>query len=449
MGINVEQKPLVSIGGGMGSFAWVDALRIHGVPANSIAVIGGHTEPYYQFKTYCDNSGLLGDDHVRSDSASRIDSLWGFPGYAVSEIGDNLKQFAFAKALSIAWQIFSEPIFSDFYTPQAKRIYEGIEKEMKRISWNTMIYKGIVLNIQKTDNGRFAIDYKNGTTQKRIIANIVHLALGHTPPKNPALSGSVSVYEPHNHLLTRLKSDNTVLVVGRGIAAARVIERLLELREKGKHFTIASLFRDEGAKNKDKRDLKRKTLSGWNLQYFNWPRSAFGGEIKEIIEESTQEKRMRFMNEWGLVTTAPRKKWMRGIMKALHGGYYTVITNPKDLNPSLVIDCTGFSTDVSTIPLYKKLLSEFSLDLTPAKTIVLNNFFEIEKVASNNATLFVTGAAASGNQYGPVDSFLGLQYAALKSIEKMQHMTIPVSIKPLSPLSSFIAWIKWMKGQKI
>lgn len=45
-GIAVEDAPLLTIGGGIASFALVDRLRIYGVPAASIRVVTPQRRPY-------------------------------------------------------------------------------------------------------------------------------------------------------------------------------------------------------------------------------------------------------------------------------------------------------------------------------------------------------------------------------------------------------------------
>ena len=97
--MNIIEKKFVSIGGGIGSFCWVDALRVHGVSKKDISVIGIHETPYRQFKVYCDNSGLHEDSRIRSDSSARPDNFWGFPGYALSEVFDEIKKWHLTKFL--------------------------------------------------------------------------------------------------------------------------------------------------------------------------------------------------------------------------------------------------------------------------------------------------------------------------------------------------------------
>ncbi len=60
-------------------------------------------------------------------------------------------------------------------------LYAAIEREMQRIGWDAMVRQGTALFIRKLDDQRYAVFYRTPTRHYQIIiANIVHLALGHT-----------------------------------------------------------------------------------------------------------------------------------------------------------------------------------------------------------------------------------------------------------------------------
>ena len=227
-GFGLEEKMFVSLGGGIGSFSWVNSLRVHAVVPNNIAVIAQHRLPYQQFKTYCDHSGLTPQDRLRSDSGARPDNLWGFPGYAVSEFVENLQAGKWLAAGKIAGQIFTEPFGCDFYTPTAGRVYASLDREMARMGWSSMLRQGTALFLRKLSDGRFAIFYQEPSHHICvIIANIVHLALGHTVRRPDYLHSLttelktvqvLSGYElQEDFFRTVEETDALVVVVGRGI----------------------------------------------------------------------------------------------------------------------------------------------------------------------------------------------------------------------------------------
>src|SRR5215207_6664145 len=85
-GIRIEDVPIVSVGGGMGSFVTVDYLRVAGgVPAADIKVLSNLDHPWLTYEHLTRVSQLPRNRRIRSDAASRPDNLWGFPSYAVQE----------------------------------------------------------------------------------------------------------------------------------------------------------------------------------------------------------------------------------------------------------------------------------------------------------------------------------------------------------------------------
>src|SRR5690242_8512313 len=79
-GLRIVDVPFVTIGGGLASFAVVDFLRICGVPADEIRVVSPQPRPYENLHHLMRCSQILDDDPLRSDSMSRVDNIWGFPG---------------------------------------------------------------------------------------------------------------------------------------------------------------------------------------------------------------------------------------------------------------------------------------------------------------------------------------------------------------------------------
>ncbi len=129
-GIPMIDVPFVTIGGGMGSFALVDLLRIAGVRTNQIKVLAQNPVPYQTYRYLCANSQINLDSRIRSDSSSVMDNIWGWPGYAVREAFGKRPE-GFLKPL---WSVFSEPIVADYWTPQAGQVFRSVDREMSRIA---------------------------------------------------------------------------------------------------------------------------------------------------------------------------------------------------------------------------------------------------------------------------------------------------------------------------
>src|SRR5258708_29127277 len=176
-GIPVTDVPFVTIGGGIGSFVTVDYLRVAGVQTDRMAVLSNLDFPWQTYEYLTRVSQIPKPERIRSDSASRPDNLWGFPSYALSEaIGD--------RTLAPLWQVLIEPIFADYYTPKAGRVFAGLERETKRIDYPKMLVKGQVRMIRKRRGGGYFIiltPMVGSTPTKRLAyrAEFIHLAVGY------------------------------------------------------------------------------------------------------------------------------------------------------------------------------------------------------------------------------------------------------------------------------
>ena len=60
--------------------------------------------------------------------------------------------------------------------------------------------------------------------------------------------------------------------------------------------------------------------------------------------------------------------------------------------------------------------------------------------------IYACGAITLGNSYAAVDSFLGLQYAALCAVDSLAAVKAP-KLHKLNAITSFIQWLKWVINQ--
>ena len=72
------------------------------------------------------------------------------------------------KKLAPLWQVFTEPIFTDYYTPRAGQVFEALEKEADRIGYRGRTAKGLVRMIRKRHGGGYFTLYAH--TSKVFVA---------------------------------------------------------------------------------------------------------------------------------------------------------------------------------------------------------------------------------------------------------------------------------------
>lgn len=117
-GIPIVDAPMVTVGGGIGSMIMVDYLRIAGVPASDIKTLSPAKVPWEQYEYLTQVSQVPRPERLRSDSSGCPDNIWGFPAYSFREARHARTA---SERLAPLWQVFSEPIFTDYYTPAPAR----------------------------------------------------------------------------------------------------------------------------------------------------------------------------------------------------------------------------------------------------------------------------------------------------------------------------------------
>lgn len=478
----ITQTNYLSIGGGIGSFCWVDYLRVCGVAPTQIKVIGLDSRPYGRFAQLCQNSQIAEKDRLRSNSDARPDNLWGFPSYAVGEIAEAIGQGAWRTVGKLAWQIFAEPTFAETYTPRLGDVSQAMEQEAKRIAWQKMWHYGRAFAIRKTDDERYLVGYQAGERIGLVVTNYLHLAVGYAMLRMlPALQSYrqwtgdsyrvVNAYEKHDHVYNHLaQKGGTVLIRGRGIAASHIIEQLVALRQEGANISILHLMRSPLPRGSQFGYARRLNEHHWEYQPFNWPKSAFGGELRQQLADLPAEQRELLFDLLGGTTSSPRSVWRKMITAGLAEGWYQIrfgelqkihLQPPQGLCLSLhsqqfiqeesqlwadfVIDCTGLEAELTTNPLLDDLIRTHKITLNRRQRLPVNEQFELLGMENGRGRLFAAGAISFGNAFAPVDSFLGMQLAAQESVKRLIMLGAP-NVQPLTVARSITQWIHWVRG---
>ncbi|MEZ5870465.1 MAG: FHA domain-containing protein [Nitratireductor sp.] len=495
------ERDFIAIGGGIGSFTWVDHLRVFGVGAERIGVIGENEICHANYERYCQASQIPRHERLRSNSASTPDNVWGFPGYALREAIQALRLGKISGVRGI-FQVFMEPVLAESYTPRAGDVFRSLEVEMQRIGWDSMFRKGIVRALRKTSDGRYAVFFKAAAGvagEKRnciALARHVHVATGYPAVnfvndlarfriEHRERSGHVvNAYLDHEHVYEHmaLAEHTTVIVRGRGIVASRILQKLAETRAKNAaNITVVHLMRSPINHRAGARfgRARRSVFNDVEVQPFNWPKSCWGGELRTRLEAMPQAQRARALAVLGGTTTAIRSDWIELAEQGQEEGWYRKIYGSviamephgdtvrvtiersgdiarKDaIDADYVIDCTGLVGEVTNSSFLADLLATYSLprnELEPAGKerpasrggIMVTNDFEIAGMRHGSGSVHCSGQICGGGHYAPVDSFLGLQYAALRAVDHLS--VIGGAVPPLGPVRSFSGWLKWCRG---
>ncbi len=486
-GLPVEEVEYAAIGGGLGSFIWVDLLRIGGVSTERVRVLGMEQQPYGRYQQLCLNAQIVPQERLRSPADACPDNIWGFPNYATLEAMKDIAKGKLRSGLGHLWQVFTEPTLAATYTPKSGDAIAAIDREAARISWRKMTRTAHVQAIRKTTDGRYAIVYtcQQPTDYACTIARYVQIATGYPAlqflpdlqayrDRTQDFKTVVNAYEPHEHIYESLATyGGTVILRGTGIVAARILQKLYTLRRNYDRVEIRVIQLLRSAKTDGNKYglAERKVEHNYEFQPFNWPKSTWGGQYKSILETATSEQRQHLLADWGGVTTMNRADWRKIITGGISKGWYQIfygevqqvvpkanqggtITTIREsgvkgeiqLESDFIIDATAVDAPIMASPLLQDLVQQYQLPINHLGRLTVTSDFELAEMANQTGKIYASGAITLGNYYAPVDSFLGLQYAAFNTVQDLLSAQA-TELKPLVLSRSLAQWWRWINNR--
>ena len=383
----------------------------------------------------------------------------------------------------------TEPIFAEYFTPRAGQVYESVDREVARIGWSSMLDHGYVRMVRKRNGGGYFVILTPppGTTATKRVAyrcSYVHLAVGYPGvaflddlqayrEKYQDFCRVVNAYEPHPHVYEELlRRPCTVLVRGSGIVGSRILQRLIDDHEKnGAQTRIVHLFRNyiDGPQG-DSARFRRPGKNGFAYQAFNYPKAAWGGQLRPKLAGLEGDARNELLDLMGGTNTAPRADWKEQIARGMKAGFYeqqigsvesvvpsedgdtivTTVTNKqgdsRQIAAQFIIDATGLLARLSEHRLMADLLEHCGAGENPKRRLDVEPHFEIRGTASEPGRMYASGSMTLGGYYAGVDSFLGLQYAALHIADDLARNGFG---KRIGVGRSLGHWWKWMRNKQI
>jgi hypothetical protein len=489
-GIPVIDVPLLSIGGGMGSFAMYHILRVAGLQPDQYRVVTDIDQPYETYKMLCRNSQIPDFERIRSDSGSVMDNIWGFPGYAIRECFDRdfrkaAGQSGITKALAPVWQVLNEPIGVDYYTPMAGQVFKSVDREMARLDWTSRLIKGTARHIRRRHGGGYytIVTPPVGTSATPRIAvrsRFVHVSIGYPGLRFlPDLqqyrstyndvTSVVNAYENHEHVYRHLiERGGNVIVRGSGIVGIRILQRLVDDRDRhGAQTQIFHVFRNYVGADQGERFQKRKGRNGFAYQGFNYPKSGWGGALyDEMYRQDDPAKRAETIRRTGGTNIPKRKYWeeqisrgqregwykqfqgqVRQVMPQPGGGTITEIVSKEgvvtELAANFIIDATGLEADPKEHRLLNDILEHDGASLNGMNRLDVDRTFEVRGTRADPGRMYAVGAATLGGFVAPVDSFLGLQLANMRVLDDLADQGFAKRIGTGRSLSQ---WFKWARN---
>lgn len=485
-GIPIIDSHIVSVGGGLGSFALGHVLRVAGVGTDALSVLGNGSDPARTYRYLAENSQIPDGARLRSDAGSTMDNIWGFPSYAWREA---FSAPGLAEKVAPLWQVMTEPLLSDYYTPRAGQVYRSVERETKRIGWDSMLKLGVARMVRRRHGGGYftlltpesdPLDEGQQVPRVAYRSPFAHLAVGYPGVKflddlqayrerHSDYSRVVNAYEPHDQVYEELRHrPSVVLVRGSGIVASRVLQRLIDDRENhGAQTTIIHLFRNYVDRPQgDSVLFRRPGSNGVAYQGFNFPKAAWGGQLKEQLERLDGPGRTELIKKMGGTNTPKRRDWQGQLARGRAQGFYQQrIGTVQDIAPgpdqtitttiaakdgpsetfqaNVIIDATGLEADISENRLLADLLEHSGAQRNHYGRLDVNPSFELESARSGYGRLYASGSITLGGYYAGVDSFLGLQYSALAIAKDLAKVK---AVPDITTSRSAKQWWRWMRN---
>ncbi|HUF83266.1 MAG TPA: hypothetical protein VMQ81_01610 [Acidimicrobiia bacterium] len=480
-GIPVVDVPLVTVGGGIGSFVLFDYLRIAGVPTTNIKSLGIQDRPWQTYQYLTEVSQIPSPERLRSDSGSCPGNVWGFPSYALREAWKE-------KTFAPLWNVMTEPILTDYWTPRAGTAFADMQKQADRNGWWEAMVKGQVRMVRRRHGGGYftILTPPQGTTSTKRVAyrsRHVHLAVGYPGlrflpdlqeyrQKHRDYKRVVNAYEPHEQVYEQLRrSPGVVVVRGGGIVASRVLQRLIDDRDyHGAQTTIIHLFRTYIDNTHGPSPfMRRKGANGWAYQGFNWPKGTWGGQLRDRMDKLEGDERKALLGVMGGTNTPHRKLWINQLDRGRREGFYRVyigeveevapgadgkvVTTIKQKDGSqfqlpadFIIDGTGLEADIKEHRVLADLLDHSGAGRNVMGRLDVERNFEVRGTRSEPGRVFASGSATLGGYYAGVDSFLGLQYAALQITDELARLGFG---KRIGVGRSVAQWWSWVRNRRM
>jgi pSer/pThr/pTyr-binding forkhead associated (FHA) protein len=474
-GLKIETVDYATIGGGFGSFAWVNLLRIAGVKTSQIAVLSPEKSVYGRYHQLCLNAHLPDRERLRSQSDACPDNIWGFPSYGMREALRKLLRGQLMQGAKILGQLLVEPLWEKSYGPMDEQVLRSVDREAARIGWQEMLRYAMVQTIRQTVDGRYALLYNHGDSYAITITSYLHLATGYPAieflpdlqayrQQTKDFKSVVNAYEPHDRIYEQLgQKGGTVVLRGSGTVACRVLQRIYQVRRAHSHQQIKVIHIWSAAKEVGTQVgmTQRPVQHNYEVQALEWPKACWGGQYKMRLDTATAEQQQQFLRGWSGATIPQRRDWRKMLSGGLSKGWYqqkigqVISVRPAaatgidiyleeestPLTANYVIDATGLAGSVMDSQLLADMVQQYQIALNSTGQFVVGSDFAIPGMSSGR--VYVSGTIAGGNSYGPVDSFLGLQYGALAAVCDLTDRQAP-GLQKINIIRSGMQWLRWV-----
>jgi hypothetical protein len=116
------------------------------------------------------------------------------------------------------------------------------------------------------------------------------------------------------------------------------------------------------------------------------------------------------------------------------------------LPADFIVDATGLEADIKEHRVLADLLEHSGVGRNVVGRLDVERNFEVRGARSEPGRMFASGSATLGGYYAGVDSFLGLQYAALQITDELARLGFCRRIGVGRSLSQ---WWRWTRNRRV
>ena len=406
---------LLSIGGGIGSFALISRLRRAGVDPSDLCVIGPSLSPFDAEAAHFEDVAAppLGAWYS-SDRSSWLGTAAALR--FATKTGD-------VRALLGA---VGDPVSAEVLLPRSGDVTASLNHEARRIGWHEIAVQGSATSIRPCAGDGYLVEAQSGRVRFHVRASNVHLALGPgaTPMSEKASSFRsrypddprvVQAFEANHDVLQRARDQPSVIAVhGAGQKADYVLNQLLELRETERlelqvvQIQDARSSRDDDASVRPlwfERRLLRAAGSGSCVR--------MTGEINELRPDGNQ---------------------LRVEVETFAGAL--------PLRVDSFIDALGVPSAVGSRPLIADLAEAMGVQAKALDRLAVDESCAFAPFSHGSGKCYVSGSMAERRMPTAPDDVLSHQIAARCIAEDLTRSGIGERVGLAQSLAGWVDWVR-------
>jgi hypothetical protein len=117
-----------------------------------------------------------------------------------------------------------------------------------------------------------------------------------------------------------------------------------------------------------------------------------------------------------------------------------------EVGAHFVVDATGLESDIREHRLLADLLDHSGAGRNPLDRLDVERTFEVRGTGNPPGAMYASGSVTLGGYFAGVDTFLGLQYSALRIMDDLAARGF---CRRMGPGRAFSQWLRWARHKPL